>query len=266
MTTIRVLVCDDEPLAVRRLSSMLSRLPEVEIAATASNGREALDLLPHLDFDLALLDIEMPEIDGFDVVEAMTSGALMRQDVPLIAFVTAFRRFAPKAFDSGAIDFLPKPVRLARLEQTLARAREAMAGRQARRRLIDLQGKLDELRDNRDPYREAHIWVPRRGENMRVDLDQVDRVVAEGPYVRLHVESNSFLHRQPISLIESKLDPARFLRVHRSHLVRIDYITAIRRTVHGGAELVLRDGERVPVGRKYSRAVRRRVLEADNTG
>jgi DNA-binding LytR/AlgR family response regulator len=239
---------------------MLSRLSDIEAVTTADSGREALDLLRQGQVDLALLDIEMPEVDGFDVVEGLESPSLASRDVPLIVFVTAFRRFAPQAFDSGAVDFLTKPVRVGRLEQALNRARDALAGREARRRMLDLQATVETLRNGQPSFREAHIWVPRRGENIRIDLDQVDRVVAEGAYVRLHVESNSFLYREVMGSIEAKFDPDRFLRVHRSHMVRLDNVTAIRRTLHGGAELVLKDGELVPVGRKYARAVRRRLL------
>lgn len=263
MSALRVIVCDDEPLAVRRLASMLGRVPDIEVVGTAESGRGALDLLRTEEVDIALLDIEMPEVDGFDVVEAIASPSNSRENVPLIVFVTAFRRFAPQAFDSGAIDFLSKPVRLGRLEQALGRARNAVAGREARRRLVDLQTTVETLRNGRSSSRDAHVWVPRRGENIRINLDQVDRVVAEGPYVRLHVDANSFLYREVLGSIEPKFDPDRFLRVHRSHLVRLDYVASIRRTFHGGAELLLKGGEQVPVGRKYARAVRRRLLNKD---
>jgi DNA-binding LytR/AlgR family response regulator len=259
MTALRILICDDEPLAVRRLGSMLARLPDAGAVATAQSGREALDLIAAGDFDLALLDVEMPEIDGFDVVAEMGAAIEGARDVPLVAFVTAFRRFAPEAFDSGAIDFLSKPVRLARLERALQRARDAIAGREACRRLIDLQATLDRLRGPHDPYREAHVWVRRRGENVRIDLDQVERVAAEGAYVRLHVDSTSFLHREVIGAIEPRFDPARFMRVHRSHLIRTSNVSAVLRTVYGAAELVLRDGQHIPVGRKYAKEVRRRL-------
>ena len=119
MTALRVLVCDDEPLAVRRLVSMLSQMVDVDVVATAASGREAIDAVSAAAPDLLLLDIEMPSLDGFDVVERVVK--LCPQDPPLVAFVTAYRKFAPEAFESGAIDFLPKPVRLARLEATIAR-------------------------------------------------------------------------------------------------------------------------------------------------
>ena len=259
MTQVRVVICDDEPLANQRLASLLSRISDVEIVGTASDGREVLSLIETERPDLVLLDIEMPGMDGFDVVEQLPKLGDSDSDAPLIGFVTAFRRFAPQAFDSGAIDFLPKPVRLSRLEKTFERARQALAGREAERRLIELQGMLEGLRDKPNPYRDAHVWVPRRGEIVRIDLEQVDRVAAEGAYVRLHVDTSSFLHREPISSVETRLDPARFVRVHRSHLVRVDQVLSIRRTIHGGGELVLRTGERIPLGRKYTREARQRL-------
>ncbi len=266
MSEVRVLICDDEPLAVARLEGLLALIPGVEVVGTAMNGRDAVAAIRHHAPDLAMLDIEMPDMDGFDVVEALEHDGPGARDVPLIAFVTAFRRFAPQAFDSGAIDFLSKPVRLARLETTIDRVRQAIAGREARRRLLDLQGMLDALRDHRDPYRDVHVWVQRRGEMVRVDLDQLDRVSAEGAYVRLYLESTSFLHRAPIGSIEARLDPQRFIRVHRSHIVRVDHVATIRRTLHGASELNLRDGERLPVGRKFAKPTRARLLDHGSRG
>ena len=260
MTPLAILVCDDEPLAVRRLTAMLSTMPGVTIVGTTTDGAEALDLVKRTKPQLLLLDIEMPELDGFDVVDALAKRG--GPEVPLVAFVTAYRKFAPQAFETGAIDFLPKPVRLARLDATLTRARTAIEGREASRRLVELEAMLERLRANHLPAREEHVWVPRRGEVVRVDLDRVDRVVAEGAYVRLYVDDTSYLHRDPIGAIEGRLDPTRFVRAHRSHLVRIDRVASIRRTIHGGAELVLKDGVRIPLGRKYSRAARSRLLHA----
>lgn len=266
MSPLRVLVCDDEPLAVSRLCSLLGRLPDVEVVGTAEEGEQALSLVIDARPDLLLLDIEMPGLDGFDVVERLNADDRSQDGSPLVAFVTAFRRFAPEAFDSGAIDFLSKPVRLGRLERTIERARRAVEGREATRRLIDLQGKLESLRGGGEPWRDAHVWISRRGETIRIDLDQVDWVAAEGAYVRLHVDGASFLHREPIGSIVAKLDPSRFVRVHRSHLVRIGHVASVRRTLHGGGELILRSDQRVPLGRSYAKDARRRIVDRDRAG
>ena len=260
MTALRALVCDDEPLAVRRLTSMLAKCDDVEVVGEATGGQEAIDLARQHLPDLLLLDIEMPDIDGFDVVDVLATTRGKR--APLIALVTAYPRFAPQAFDTGAIDFLSKPIRSSRLEVTLSRARDALRGREAERRLVELEAMLQQLRSDRDPGRETHIWVARRNEVIRVDLDRVDRIAAEGAYVRLYVDGDSYLHREPIGEIGRRLDPVKFVRVHRSHLVKIELVSSIRRTIHGGGELILVSGDRLPLGRKYSVKAKRLLMAA----
>lgn len=265
MTPLRVFICDDEPLAIRRLEGLLAQIDGVSIVGVAATGQDAVSGIRDLSPDLALLDIEMPDMDGFDIVE-MLARDRPNADAPFIAFVTAFRQFAPEAFDSGAIDFLSKPVRLSRLETTIGRARGATAARDARRRLADLEGMLDAARGKTDPYGEPHVWVQRRGEMVRVDLARLDRIAAEGAYVRLYSGAHTFLHRASIGAIEARLDPARFIRVHRSHIVRLNHVASIRRTLHGASELQLRDGERLPLGRKYARLARGRLLSRTGLG
>jgi DNA-binding LytR/AlgR family response regulator len=256
---LRVLVCDDEPIAVSRLSELLARFEDVDVVATASNGDEALSAIRTSTPDLIFLDIEMPGRDGFDVV-----GELSRIDpgrAPLVTFVTAFRHFAPEAFDSGAVDFLSKPVRMSRLERSLDRARRLVASRNAEKRLLAAERTVDALRRAQDGRGKPHVWVHRRGEVVRVDLDNVDRVSAEGPYVRLHLRSGTHLHRESISSIEARLSTMGHLRVHRSHLVALAHVAGIRRTLHGASELILQNGDRIPVGRSHAREVRRRLLD-----
>lgn len=265
---MRVFVCDDEPLAVQRLVSLLEHVPEVEVVATTTDSREALRLIAETVPELLLLDIEMPEVDGFDIVEGI--GKLSLASVPVISFITAYRSFAFEAYECGVLDFLPKPVRASRINAMVARARDALAGREARSRLVELERSLEALRFTSSDVDPAHVWVSRRGETVRVELDKVERVAAEGAYVRLHLGARSYLHREAISSILVRMDRCRFARVHRSHVVRIDQVSAIRRTLQGGGELVLRDGTRIPIGRKFSRDARRRLaggaLDADREG
>ena len=257
MTPLKVLICDDEPLAVRRLVSMLGAMPDVLVVGTAENGVEALQGVADDAPDLLLLDIEMPGADGFDVVARLSEDPEVS---PLIAFVTAHRSFAPDAFDTGVIDFLPKPVRRPRLEKAICRARDALLARDASRRLADLQDRFDELQCSQLRTRDDHVWVSKRGSLVRVDLHRVDRVEAEGAYVRIHVGQESYLHREAMGVIEARLDGNHFVRVHRSHLVRGSFVTSIRRTVHGGGELVLSCGAVIPIGRKYAFATRSHLL------
>jgi DNA-binding LytR/AlgR family response regulator len=121
---------------------------------------------------------------------------------------------------------------------------------------------LEELRQNARPASEPPIWVPKRGEVVRVELEKVDWIAAEGPYVRIYGDGTSYLHRESITTMLGKIDSSGFARVHRSHLVRLVSIEAIRRTMSGGSELRLRNGEAVPVGRKYARDLRRQLMEA----
>lgn len=256
---LRAVACDDEPLALERLSEMLARFGDVELIGCCENGRDALDLIADRQPDLLLLDIEMPRLDGFDVVEELAArergeGA----PPPLIVFVTAYPRFAAQAFDSGALDFLTKPVRFARLEQALMRARQALADREARRRLEELARQLDTLRAERGgrPADPQHLWVQRRGELVRVDLDRIDCIKAEGEYVRLFCGEISYLHRDLISAIVDRLDPRRFVRIHRSVIVNRDRVACVRHARHGAMKVALENGEELPVGRTYRKLAR----------
>ncbi|HWI86231.1 MAG TPA: LytTR family DNA-binding domain-containing protein [Sphingomonas sp.] len=249
---MRIAVCDDEILAIERLVRMLSRIDGLSVEGTAQNGRDALALVSQIAPDAIFLDIEMPALDGFDVVEALAADA-GGAPPPLIVFVTAFPQFAAHAFDTGAIDFLIKPVRFARLETAVARLREVRDQRDARRRLIELASQLNSLRaEGRDISAPSNeIWVHRRAERIRVDLDTIGMVRAEGEYVRLFVGDQTFLHRASIGSIAARLDPVRFMRVHRSHIVRLDLISRIRRKSAGGYVLQLADASEIPLGRLY---------------
>lgn len=246
---MRVAVCDDEILGVERMVRMLSRIDDIAVEGSAHNGRELLTLIREAAPDAVFLDIEMPALDGFDVVEALADAGLPKP--PLIVFVTAFPQFAAHAFDTGAIDFLIKPVRFSRLETAVGRLRAVLDQRDARRRLDELAGQLGALRAEGMAAPANEIWVHRRAERVRVDLDAVDLVRAEGEYVRLFIGDQSFLHRASIGSITARLDPARFMRVHRSYVVRLDLIAKIRRKTTGGYSLMLAGGNEVPLGRLY---------------
>lgn len=259
MSPLRILACDDEPLALERLTDMLARLPDVMLAGSAENGRDTLSLIAAARPDVLLLDIEMPRLDGFDVVEELAAQLRgVGSPPPLIIFVTAYPRFAAQAFDSGALDFLTKPVRFARLEQAVARARRALDDREAHRRLDELARQLDALRAERagEGPESRHLWVQRRGELVRVDLDKIDWIRAEGEYVRLFCGETSYLHRDLISAIIERLDERRFVRVHRSVIVNRERVASIKRARHGAIKLVLDSGEELPVGRTYRRDAR----------
>lgn len=252
---MRLVICDDEPLAVERLRDLVGRIGDAEVVGTATNGRAALDVVEQVRPDALLLDVEMPALDGFDVVEALAKEATVP---PLIVFVTAYPQFAAHAFDTGAIDFLTKPVRLARLETACQRVRKALDERDAAARLAELAGQLERLRAERqgEGAESAHLWVQRRGESVRIDLARVDRVQAEGEYVRIYHGNASYLHREPISSLIDRFDADRFVRIHRSHILNRDRIASIRRRPAGGYTIVTDQGDLLPVGRSYRAVVR----------
>ncbi len=253
---IRALLCDDESLAVDRLSNMLGRIEGIEIVGTATNGLAALEAIAVTAPDVVLLDIEMPALDGFDVVEEL---ARRGHVPPLIVFVTGYPQFAAHAFDTGATDFLTKPVRFGRLQTMVERVQAAVEDRNAQRRLEELVAQLSMLREERRGtlHTGNYLWVPRHGETVRVNLDMVDWVAAEGEYVRLHVGDTSYLHREPISSVIRRFDGDRFLRIHRSFIINRDKAVAIRRRPTGGYRIILADGKELAVGRSYRAQVQR---------
>lgn len=263
MNPLRVMVIDDEPLAAERLGNLLGRIEGVEVAATFQSAADAIDSVPQVKPDLILVDVEMPKVDGFDFVEALAKqGWLDARSAPCICFVTAYPQFASAAFETGALDFLCKPVRLGRLERTIARARVALSQRDALERLHELSSQLDALRETRAPSAEPSLWVHQRGQMVRIAIETVDRVQAEGEYVRLHVGEQSFLLRGSISAIADKLAGCGFVRIHRSTIINQARLTAVQSS-RAGVKAVLDGGATLPVGRKYRAAVRQ--LRADDS-
>ncbi len=237
---LRILVVDDEPLAVERLQLLLARQSEVIVVGTANDGEAALRIAEAVEPDLVLLDIAMPGMDGIDVARALSAS---RVD-PVVVFVTAFDNFAVAAFDVAAIDYLMKPVQPDRLERALARVREHLAsGRRAER-----------------PAASAHVeefWVPDHSGLVRIASSDIERVTAERDYMRLHVGARSWLIHRTIAKLEEDLDPALFMRVHRSVIVRRDTITGLYRDDGGHWTARLRDGGEQRIGRSYVDAVKR---------
>ena len=251
---LRVLIADDEPLAVDRLARLLAQLPGIELAGRAANGEEALSLIRSLQPDVVLLDIKMPLLDGFDVIEQK-----LGPKAPMIIFVTAYHRFAVKAFEVAAADYILKPVRLARLETALDRARAALAARKVAHDPEALKALAASLRESTQASEQDvddDLWVQRQGEYIRVPTERLDWVKAEGEYVRLHVGGQSYLYRQPIGHLADRLGAHGFIRIHRSAIVRSEFVTAVRRTRYGRLAVLLADGVELPVGRKYGDAVR----------
>lgn len=236
---LRTLIVDDEPLAIERLQILAARLPALQVVGTASDGAQALRLAEALGPDLLLLDMTMPHADGLTVARAL----LALPSRPAVIFVTAHDHFAVEAFDCDAVDYVLKPVaqdRLARaVERALARGAPAA-------RTVPAPASPPAPGDWIEEF-----WVPHRSELVRLAAADIDRIDAERDYVRLHVGDRSYLMLHTIQRLEDRLDPARFIRLHRSTIVRRDRIAGLRHDGLGvwSAELV--DGNALRIGRTY---------------
>ena len=248
---MRVLIVDDEPLARRRLVQLLASCPGIEIAGEAEGGREALNLVALLRPDVLLLDIEMPEVDGFAVVRDLPEAP-----APAIVFVTAFQDHAVKAFELRATDFVVKPVNGARLAQALDQARSDLDARRAEERLAFLQARLAELESRALAAPDPGLWVQIGSERHRLNLTDIMWLEAERDYVRVHMEARAPLVNALLGDMEKALDAEAFMRVHRSAIVRKDKVRGILRGRFSAPVLVLNDGRQIPVGRKYRDVVR----------
>jgi two-component system, LytTR family, response regulator len=241
---MRVVVVDDEPLARRRLKSMLAEQTDVEVIAEYEDPTDAVKALPDSAADVLFLDVQMPELDGFQVLDGIG-----QRPPPFVIFVTAHEQHAVRAFDSDATDYLLKPYDRERLERSLDRARAALAGSQT--------GALDnQVKQLVDQLRERSVYLDRVAVTMGrrtyfVSTRQIDWVQADRNYLRLHVGDKCHLIRSTISGIESRLDPQHFARVHRSFIVRIDHVKELRALVSGEYRIVLVDGTELPMSPQY---------------
>jgi two-component system, LytTR family, response regulator len=248
---MRVLIVDDEPLARRRLVQLLAGRADVEVVGQAEGGREALSLVELLRPDVLLLDIEMPGVDGFDVLRELRPGP-----APAIVFVTAYQDHAVRAFELRATDFVVKPVRGERLLQALDQARSDLEARRVAERLAFLQARLAELESRAISASDPGLWVQIGSERRRLPLSDIRWLEAEGDYVRVHMAGQAHLVNGLLGEMEKALDEGAFMRVHRSAIVRKDKVRAVLRGRFSTPMLELDDGHRLPVGRKYRDAVR----------
>src|SRR3990170_4416991 len=206
---IRALVVDDEPVARDRVVRLLQQQDDIELVGQCSNGLETVTAIEQLSPDLVFLDVQMPEMDGFEVVRALEAS-----HVPAVVFVTAYDEYAVRAFEVHALDYLLKPFSSMRFRATLAHARDQLH----RRHAGELGRKLCE---------------------------------AAGNYVRLHVGQESHLFRETMNSLESKLDPQRFVRIHRSTIVNIEQIEQLRSSLGGESAVLMRNGVKLTLSRGY---------------
>lgn len=228
------MIVDDEPLAVERLQLLCAHEPRVELVGFAKDGESALRLVEGVRPDLLLLDITMPRMDGIGVARALS----WSERNPSIIFMTAIEGFAVEAFDLAAVDYLLKPVSLERLKRAVDRV------------LALTQMDRAPRSAHPSPWAEE-FWVPHKAELVRVAATHIDRIEAERDYMRLFVGPRSYLLHQTISSLEQRLDPERFIRLHRSHIVRRGHIDRLRHDGMGVWFARLLDGKEIRIGRTY---------------
>ncbi len=246
MTSIRTIIVDDEKPARVRLTELLQRETDVEVVGVATDGREALDLLSRLKPDLVFLDVQMPQLDGFGVLRQLGS------ELPVTILVTAYDRYAIQAFEAHAIDYLLKPYSDQRFEHAITRARTYIESAEARVRAEELAAAAEERRsiNARSGYLERLV-LKSNGCVTLLDVDDLDWIEAAGVYVYLHARAKSHLYRSSVTQLLQRLDPNRFIRVHRSAAVNTARIHELRPLSHGDFTLVLKDGTEVTLSRAY---------------
>jgi two-component system, LytTR family, response regulator len=259
MAAIRTVVVEDQALARDRLVELLSEEIDVEVIAACGSGADAIASIRALAPDLVLLDLQMPDGDGFDVLTQVGSA------MPLTIFVTAYDEFALRAFEVHAFDYLLKPFGRERLRQALARARAHLAERreeQLARRFVSLVGDAtpDAPRKVSD-----RLAVKSGGRVVLLAVSDLDAIESEGNYVRLHTGGRVHLVRETMANIEGRLVGHRFCRVHRGWIVNLDRVQELVARSTSDPELVMRDGRKVRVGRAYRHAVERRLEESRRT-
>jgi DNA-binding LytR/AlgR family response regulator len=253
---LTVLLADDEPLALRRLRRLTAEVEDVRIVGTATDGDQALALARETAAQVVIIDIKMPGRDGVSVARALAG-----PEGPVVIFATAFDRYAIQAFDLAAVDYLLKPFDAPRVAEALARARAQIRARDAEQRIGELRAIVQDLRS--EGLRgaasgfETELWIDGRGGAQRVLVRDLDWIEAERDYVRLHVGERSYLVRDSIRGLVERLDPAAFVRIHRSAVVQRDRVAQLAPRPGGGLTVVLSTGARPPVGRSHAAAVRR---------
>ena len=251
-TKLRCLVVDDEPLAREAIRMIASLDPSLEVAGEAGDGSAAIRAVASLHPDLLFLDVQMPELDGFETLSGVKA---LGVKLPATIFVTAFDTYALRAFEAHALDYLLKPIREERFQDAVAAARSrisADSGWREAARLASLVAQMG-IAENR-PRR---LCVKANGRVELVELDRVEWIESEGNYVRLHVEDRTHLVRETMNGIESRLDPSQFFRIHRSAIVNVAFIKDLRPWYTGEYIVRLQNGKELTLTRSHRESLRR---------
>ena len=236
MSKRRVLIVDDEPLARKAMSLALAEFPQIKVIGECADGFEAVKMINKEKPDVVFLDIQMPKLDGFDVLELL-------DDPPFIVFVTAYNEYALKAFESHALDYILKPIKRERLTNTLEHVEKRL--REAKEQPVSQL--LDQYQQHNAPL--ERILVKDRNRIHILPVKEISHVEAQDDYVALYSEERSFLKKETLSGLEKRLDSRHFVRIHRSYLLNIDFLSKIEPYTKDSKIAVLNDGKTLPVSR-----------------
>ena len=243
---IRTLIVDDEQLARERLHTLLKDDPDIQIIGESSTGKEAIEAISSESPDLLFLDVQMPEGNGFEVLESVDF-----HKMPIVVFVTAYDQYAIRAFDVHALDYLLKPFDQARFEKTLLRAKSEVVLRNSTNVDQKLLSLLEHIESNKKHM--DRILVKSSGRVFFLRFDEIDWIESAGNYVKLHVGNESHLLRETMTQMERKLDTGKFVRIHRTTIVNIDRIKELQPWFNGDYVVLLLNGEKLTASRGYKK-------------
>jgi two-component system, LytTR family, response regulator len=241
---VKTLIVDDEPLARERLRNLLSSEPEIELIGECHDGQEALVAIRAQSPDLLFLDVQMPELDGFGVI-----AALQGERMPAVVFVTAYDKFALKAFEVHAVDYLLKPFDRERFQKALSRALNQIKREQTDGLSQRLSNLLADLKP--EPKSPDRLPIKADGRVLFLKMDQIDWIEAADNYVHLHAGQESHMIRETMAAIETRLSPNKFLRISRSVIVNIEHVKELQPMFHGEYTVILHNGTRLTLSRSY---------------
>lgn len=259
MTSLNVIVVDDEVLARDSLAILLDREKDIEVVERCANGMETIQAVQKHNPDVLFLDIQMPGIDGFEVLEELDPATL-----PIIVFVTAHDQFALKAFEVHALDYLLKPYSQQRLNMTLERIRKIKASPTIKAHQEAISSLIDSIRETAvaeaKPHHLSRLMIPTSDGYTFVEVDEIDWIEGADYYIKIHSNGKEFLYRERLKHLELRLDPQRFMRVHISNIVNLERIAAVHYRSKDDLQIEMMDHMRINVSRSRKKAFLARIV------
>ncbi|NGP77047.1 response regulator transcription factor [Balneolaceae bacterium YR4-1] len=241
---IRTVIVDDEPLARKRLESLLKEDKEIELLESCANGQEAIETIEKERPDLVFLDIQMPEINGFEVLQGID-----QDKVPLVVFVTAYDEYAIKAFDVHALDYIMKPFKRERFYESLDRAKKALKQDDKAKMSGKIEDLLEYLDESGGP--QSRILVKSSGRYFFLKATDIDWIESSGNYVRIHSGGKNYLIRETMKNMEKKLDSDTFFRIHRSTIINVEKVKELEQWFHGDYQVIMYNDHKLTMSRNY---------------